>query len=75
MYMFLCVFCVKSKSDVFLCVFGFCAFLLCRRGGNVEKCRVCRKCNVFVCFLGKVGDWASEPSAQPILLYILIIIN
>ena len=47
---FLCVFWVKSKSVVFLCVFGFCVFLLGGTEGNVEKCRVCRKCRVFVCF-------------------------
>ena len=50
--MFLYVFWVKSISVVFLCVFGFCVFLFVE-GGNVEKCRVCRNCRVFVCSLSK----------------------
>ena len=64
---FLCVFWVKSKSVVFLYVLGFLCVFARSKGGNVEKCRVCRKCLVFVCFLGEAGRWGSEPSAQPIV--------
>ena len=64
---FLCVFWVKSKSVVFLYVLGFLCVFARSKGGNVEKCRVCRKCRVFVCFLGEVGHWALDWSAQPII--------
>jgi len=55
---FLYVFWVKSKSVVFLCVFGFCVFLLGRRREMSKSVVFSEKCRVFVCFLGKVSCWA-----------------
>ena len=44
-------------------------------GGKCRKNRVCRKCNVFVCFLGKVRDWALRPECTTYyIIYICICI-
>ena len=68
---FLNVFWVKSKSVVFLCVFGFCVFLLGRTGEMSKRVVFVKKCRVFVCFLGRTGRWGplgpANSSAQPII--------
>ena len=51
--MFLCVFLHGRNEDISKRVVILCFFAV-SKGGNIEKC------NVFDCFLGKVGRWAVE---------------
>ena len=58
-----------EKCSVFVCFVFLCVFAR-SKGGNVEKCRVCRKKSCFcVCFLGKVRRWG--PRAQCTTYYII----
>ena len=62
---------------MFLCVFGFCVFLLGRRGEMSKSVVFVKKCNVFVCFLGKAARWAFRLECTTyyiIYLYIYIYI-